>query len=290
MKNTSLMIFGCSTRRPILKRILTEAQVMNMNVSFYLYKDISFCFDDNFKILLQSKPLDFFPDAVILDWPGPFLSFRNILADYFLREKIFVLNGLSVMKWSSLNKLAQTYELQRLGIAIIPTKCSGDSNQLIQVTNSDSAVVKSIFGSDGDEVFKVTSRNMMLDILSIYNSEDLLLQPLIQNLKEFRVVVIGNHVVAAVQKEPAKGDFRGNKAKGAIFKSVTVPPIIDEVSVKCCKTFDCDFAGVDIFWDECNAPVVIEINRYLGIAGVEKAADMNISYMLLDWIEKKIGM
>ena len=288
MKNTSLMLFGCNTRRPILKRILTESQIMNISISFCLYSDISFNFDDDFKILLRGEPLDSAPDAVILDWPGPFLSFRNILADYFSREKIFVLNGYSVVKWSSLNKLSQTYELQRLGIATIPTSCSGNSRRLIQTTNKSSMVIKSIFGAEGDEVFNVTSSNAMLDILHIYNPEELLLQPLIKNLKEFRVVVIGDHAVGAVEKEPALGDFRGNKAKGAIFKAVPIPPIIDEVSVKCCKIFECDFAGVDIFWDECNSPMVIEVNRYLGIGGVEEATGLNISYMLLDWIKKEI--
>lgn len=288
MKNTSLLLLGCNTRRPILKRIFTEAQIMNMNVVFYLYSDISFSFNGDFKIYLRGEPIDFIPDGVILDWPGPYMTFRNILADYYLTNNIFVLNGSSVMKWSSLNKLTQTYEFQQLGIATIPTNCSGNSDLLIKETDNKTMVIKSIFGAEGNEVFKVTSSKSMIDILKIYSSEDLLSQPLLQNLIEFRVVVIGDQVVGAVQKEPALGDFRGNKTKGATFKSVPIPPVIEEISVKCCKAFDCDFAGVDIFWDGINLPMVIEVNRYLGIGGVEKATGINISYILLEWIQKEI--
>lgn len=288
MKNPSLMVFGCNTRRPILKKILGEARIMNIRTSFNLYSEISLNIGDGFQFFLSGKPLDAIPDIVILDWPGPYLPFRNILADYFSRENSFVLNGSSVLKWSSLNKLAQTYELNRMGIPTIMTNCSGNSTTLIQETINRPMIIKAIFGAEGDEVFKVASSNAMKDVLRIYNPEELLLQPVIKDLTEFRVVVIGDHAVAAVEKEPALGDFRGNKAKGAKFITVQIPPLIEEVSVKSCKTFECDFAGIDVFWDGFNLPMVIEVNRYLEIGGVEEATGLNVSYMLLDWIRKKI--
>jgi RimK family alpha-L-glutamate ligase len=146
-------------------------------------------------------------------------------------------------------------------------------------------VIKSVYGSNGNEVYCPNSVTSLLEILSKHNPQNLLVQPLIQQVQEFRVIILGDHVLGAVIKSPKNDDFRANWSQGGRIEPANVPDPIAEVAILSCQALQCDFAGVDILYDGYESSWVLEVNRYFQFRGFEEVSQINVASALLDWIQ-----
>jgi ribosomal protein S6--L-glutamate ligase len=293
MKNPSrwkLLLVGPDRDRYLFRRLVEEATRQGIPAEVARYGDFEISVDGEVSLRLKEKPLVFLPDAVILDRPRLYTAMRNLIAQYLLDQGILLLNGRSFTRWSSMNKLAQTYELQRAGIPIVPTQCFGSPSGLLRVVQqrNASSIIKSIVSAEGEGVYEVRSHSDLLGILSHHSSQHLLVQPMFQAMQEFRVIVLGDRPLGVVRKIAASGEFRANRAQGARFESVAVPDFIEDIAIGSCQALQCDFAGVDILYNGIEACWVLEVNRYAGFEGFEEATQINVASALLDWIRSHL--
>ncbi len=88
--------------------------------------------------------------------------------------------------------------------------------------------------------------------------------------------VVGNEVVAAIERRAKEGDFRSNLHRGGM---ATVAQISDEeraIAIKATQTLGLDAAGVDIL-RAARGPLVMEVNASPGLEGVETTTGVDVA-------------
>jgi len=98
--------------------------------------------------------------------------------------------------------------------------------------------------------------------------------------------VIGNQVVAAIERVAKEGDFRSNLHRGGKAYPVAITPQERQIAVKAAATLGLEVAGVDILRAH-RGPLVMEVNASPGLEGIETSSGLNIAALMIQWIEQQ---
>ncbi len=85
----------------------------------------------------------------------------------------------------------------------------------------------------------------------------------------FGCFVVGNEVVAAIERQAKEGDFRSNLHRGGIARVADISDRERDIAVKAAQTLGLDVAGVDLL-RATRGPLVMEVNASPGLEGVGK--------------------
>ena len=97
--------------------------------------------------------------------------------------------------------------------------------------------------------------------------------------------MVGNEVVAAIERQAKEGDFRSNLHRGGIARIADISDREREIAVKAAQTLGLDVAGVDLL-RATRGPLVMEVNASPGLEGVEKTTGVDIAGKMILWIER----
>jgi glutathione synthase/RimK-type ligase-like ATP-grasp enzyme len=78
--------------------------------------------------------------------------------------------------------------------------------------------------------------------------------------RDLRLIVAGQHVVGAVERIAAPGEWRTNIALGARRQPVSLPPEACDLAVRAAVAVEGDLVGVDLLRRPDGRHVVLEIN------------------------------
>ena len=106
--------------------------------------------------------------------------------------------------------------------------------------------------------------------------------------KDIRCFVIDGKVVASIQREAAKGEFRSNLHQGGTASEIKITAEEKKLAVKAAKVLGLQIAGVDIIRSN-KGPLVLEVNSSPGLEGIELATGKDIAGMMISAIEKQMG-
>ncbi len=104
---------------------------------------------------------------------------------------------------------------------------------------------------------------------------------------DIRCLVVGNEVVAAIERRAKEGDFRSNLHRGGM---ATVAQISDEeraIAIKATQTLGLDAAGVDIFTRRPRAAGDGGECLAGGWKGVETTTGVDVAARVIAWIERQ---
>ena len=102
---------------------------------------------------------------------------------------------------------------------------------------------------------------------------------------DIRCFVIGEKVVAAMQRQGAPGEFRSNLHRGGTASLIKITPQERVTAIRAAKVMELNVAGVDILRSE-RGPLIMEVNSSPGLEGIEIATGKDIAGMIFDFIEK----
>ncbi|MDT8428330.1 MAG: 30S ribosomal protein S6--L-glutamate ligase [Pseudomonadales bacterium] len=102
---------------------------------------------------------------------------------------------------------------------------------------------------------------------------------------DIRCFVIGDKVIAAMQRNAAPGEFRSNLHRGGSAQVVKLRPDERMLAVKAAQVMGLDVAGVDIIRSS-HGPLVLEVNSSPGLEGIEKTSGKDIAGAIIAYIEK----
>ena len=102
---------------------------------------------------------------------------------------------------------------------------------------------------------------------------------------DIRCFVIGNRVVAAMQRQAAEGEFRSNLHRGGTATLVKLTPRERATAVRAAKVMGLNVAGVDLLRSD-RGPLVMEVNSSPGLEGIESATGKDVAGMIVEFIEK----
>lgn len=149
-------------------------------------------------------------------------------------------------------------------------------------------VIKEAYGSFGEQVFLVNTKEEAAKIIERIGYKDFLMQEFIVSSKgkDVRINVVGDQAIVSMLREN-KNDFRSNISSGGTGNKYEPSQEYIDLAIKASKALGLSFAGVDVMFGE-NGPIICEVNSNPQFASTLKATGVNIAEYIIDYILRQI--
>ncbi len=209
----------------------------------------------------------------------------------FSAQKSYLLNG-PVAIGRSRDKLRTLQILCGKDINIPKTAFADsplDTKDMVKLVGGAPVIIKLLEGTQGVGVVLANTNKAAESVVNAFKSlkANILVQEFIAESKgvDLRCFVIGDKVVAAMERHAAEGEFRANIHLGGTGHKVKISPEERKMAIKAAKAMELKVAGVDII-RSVNGPMVLEINSSPGLEAVEGATQKDIAGLMIEHIEK----
>lgn len=275
-----------STRRTIeaIEQLGHEAHVYDV---LKCYMDIT---SHKPSIYYKGEQLEGF-DAIIPRIGASVTRYGTAVLRQFEMMGVYPINE-SVAIVRSRDKLRSLQLLSRKGVGLPVTGFAhniSDTNALIKLVGGTPLVIKLIEGTQGRGVVLAETRKAAESVIDAFRELDanFIVQEFIKEAggSDIRCFVLGDKVIAAMQRTAAEGEFRSNLHRGGTAQIVKLSSEERATAVQAAKVMGLNMAGVDILRSN-RGPLVMEVNSSPGLEGIEKATGKDIAKMTIEFIEK----
>jgi ribosomal protein S6--L-glutamate ligase len=204
---------------------------------------------------------------------------------------VFPLNE-SVAITRSRDKLRALQLLSRKGVGLPVTGFAhkpDDIDDLVEMVGGAPLVIKLLQGTQGIGVVLAETKKAAESVIESFLGlkASVLVQEYIKEAKgaDIRCFVVGDKVVAAMERKAKEGEFRSNIHRGGSAHLIKISPEERSTAVRAANTMGLNVCGVDILRSN-HGPVVLEVNSSPGLEGIERITGKNIASMIIEFIEK----
>jgi ribosomal protein S6--L-glutamate ligase len=194
----------------------------------------------------------------------------------------------------SRDKLRSLQLLARSGIGLPVTAfahSTKDIDGLLETVGGAPVIVKLLEGTQGVGVVLAETKKAAESVIAAFRQLDanILVQEFIKEAggSDIRCLVVGNRVVAAIERRGAPGDFRSNLHRGGTAAKVKLSPEERSIAVRAARAMGLNVSGVDILRSN-HGPVVMEVNSSPGLEGVETATGVDVAGRIIEFLERNI--
>jgi ribosomal protein S6--L-glutamate ligase len=115
--------------------------------------------------------------------------------------------------------------------------------------------------------------------------QNILIQNFIEEAQgnDYRAIVVGGQVVAAMMRSAGAGEFRSNLHRGGSAVGVLLDPVYAETAVRAADVLGLNIAGVDML-PTPEGPMVLEVNSSPGLEGIEGATGVDVAGAMIDFV------
>lgn len=106
--------------------------------------------------------------------------------------------------------------------------------------------------------------------------------------RDIRCFVIGDEVVASMERVAPPGEFRANYQLGAAVHAVHITAQERALAIRAAQVTGLDVAGVDLL-RSLRGPLLLEINGAPGLEGIEHATGQNVAGLIIAYAERKVA-
>jgi ribosomal protein S6--L-glutamate ligase len=164
-----------------------------------------------------------------------------------------------------------------------------DIDDLIHLVGGAPLVIKLIEGTQGIGVILAETKQAAESVVQAFYGlkVNILVQEYIKESRgrDIRCFVIGDKVVAAMQRTARPGEFRANVHRGGKAEAVRLTAEERKAAIKATKILGLNVAGVDLLRSN-RGPLVLEVNSSPGLQGIEAATGKDVASMIIQFIEK----
>ena len=204
---------------------------------------------------------------------------------------VFPLNE-SVAIGRSRDKLRSLQLLARAGIGLPVTAFAHDPKQtdeVLKLVGGAPVIIKLIEGTQGIGVVLGETESSAKSVIEAFRGANvnILVQEFIGEAQgtDIRAFVLGNRVVAAIQRQGAPNEFRANLHRGGSAKAIKITRDERATALRAAKTLGLNVCGVDMLRSR-HGPVVLEVNSSPGLEGVEAATGRDIAGAVIEFLER----
>ncbi len=177
----------------------------------------------------------------------------------------------------------------------IPTtgfaKSPMDTKDLIRMVNGAPLIIKLLESTQGKGVVLAETNKAAESVINAFKSvkTNILVQEFIKeaNGQDIRCFVINGKVIASMQRQAEKGEFRANIHQGGKASMIKITSEERKLAIKAAKILNLAVAGVDIIRSN-KGPLLLEVNSSPGLEGIEKATGVDIANGMIQAIERKL--
>ena len=231
-------------------------------------------------------------DAVIPRIGASVTFYGTAVLRQFEMMGVYPLNE-SVAITRSRDKLRSMQLLARRGIGLPVTIFANDAKraeEVIEMAGGVPVVIKLLEGTQGLGVVLADTARSAKSVIEAFRSAkvNILVQEFIKEAgsSDIRCLVIGDRVVAAMERTGAAGDFRSNLHRGGSAKPIRITPQERSVARAAAKAMGLNVCGVDLLRSN-HGPVVMEVNSSPGLEGIEKATGIDVAGTVIEFLERE---
>ena len=204
---------------------------------------------------------------------------------------VYSVNG-SIAINRSRDKLRSLQLLSGIGLGIPRTSFSHSSSlveESLDHVGGAPAIIKTIEGTQGLGVGIVESERSAKSVIESFRAQDVnvLVQQFVEEAgnSDLRALVVGDTVVAAMERTGADGDFRSNLHRGGSATGIALSEEERSTALRAAKAVGLNVCGVDMLRSN-DGPVIMEVNSTPGLEGVEKSSGVDVAGAIIAFIEK----
>lgn len=190
------------------------------------------------------------------------------------------------------DKLRSLQILSQKGLPLPKTSFANNtqqSNTLINLVGGAPNVVKLVEGSQGKGVILAETHKASESLIEAFSllKANFLVQEFIKdaNGSDIRCFVVGDKVVASMQRTAKDGDFRANIHRGGTASAVKITAEERKIALAAARAMRLNVAGVDIIRSG-SGPKILEVNSSPGLEGIETATGKNVAGEIIKFIFK----
>jgi ribosomal protein S6--L-glutamate ligase len=190
----------------------------------------------------------------------------------------------------SRDKLRALQLLSRHDIGIPPTAFAQrreDVRSAIRKVGGAPVVLKLLEGTQGKGVILAESAKSAESVLDAMNSlkQNILIQAFIGEAggADYRAIVVGGKVIAAMERRAVAGEFRSNLHRGGTATPVVLDQHQTETAVHAAEVLGLNIAGVDLIPSK-DGPMVLEVNSSPGLEGIENATGVDVAGAIIEFV------
>jgi len=275
------------------RRLAEAAQIRGHDVRVvdYLrcYLDIA---PGNPRVLFRGEELTF--DVVISRIAANRTFYGTAVVRQFEMMGILTVNESQSINRSR-DKLRTIQILSRSSIDIPKTVLAEETRDidgLISIVGEAPVVVKLTEGTQGVGVVLAESRSAARSLIDAFRQLDanILVQEYIKEASgtDIRCLVVGDRVVAGMERRSHDGDFRSNLHQGGSGTPVDLTDEERDIAVRATKALGLEVAGVDMLRSN-RGPLVLEVNSSPGIEGIERTSNVDVAGAIIEHLEERLG-
>jgi len=192
----------------------------------------------------------------------------------------------------SRDKLRAMQLLTRKNIDVPRTVCARtpDSVDLaLKFIGGTPAIVKLQQGTQGIGTMIAETPQAVTSLLETLwaMGQDIILQEYIAESKgrDYRAIVVGNRVVAAMRRQAKAGEFRSNLHRGGLGVRVELDRRYATAAVAAAHVMGLEVAGVDML-EGRDGPKILEINSSPGLEGIERTSGVDVAGAIMGHAER----
>ena len=230
-------------------------------------------------------------DAVIPRIGASVTYYGTAIVRQFEMMNIYSINE-SVAITRSRDKLRSLQLLSRKGIGMPITAfahSSKDIDGIIKEVGGAPLVIKLLEGTQGKGVVLAETKKAAESVIQAFMklNADILVQEYIKEAggSDIRCLVVGEKVIAAMQRQGPPGEFRSNLHRGGKASLVKLSPTERKTAARAAKVMGLNVCGVDLLRSD-SGPLVMEVNSSPGLQGIEMATGKDVAGMIIGFIEK----
>jgi ribosomal protein S6--L-glutamate ligase len=194
----------------------------------------------------------------------------------------------------SRDKLRSLQMLARDGVGMPVTAFAHsmkDVNGVIKSVGGAPLVIKVLEGTQGIGVVLAETHKAAQSVIEAFMGLDanFLVQEFIHEAggADIRALVVGDEVVAAMQRQAPEGEFRSNIHRGGSASAIELTDEERHTAVQSAKVMGLGVAGVDMMRSE-RGPLVLEVNSSPGLEGIEKSSKIDVADRIIEYIESAV--
>jgi ribosomal protein S6--L-glutamate ligase len=164
-----------------------------------------------------------------------------------------------------------------------------DTEDLLAMLGEPPHVIKLNEGTQGQGVVLAEKRSASRSVIEAFSGlyANFLVQEFIREAdgRDLRCFVVGDRVVAAMQRSSAPGDFRANLHRGGSADPVELDADEIAIAVRAAGVLGLQVAGVDLLRSE-RGPLLLEVNASPGLEGIEKCTGIDLANAIVAHCER----
>jgi RimK family alpha-L-glutamate ligase len=106
---------------------------------------------------------------------------------------------------------------------------------------------------------------------------------------DIRAFVVGNRVVAAIERRSTSGDWRTNVSLGGNARAIELSPEQTDAALRAARAVCADYAGVDLLRSRDGTLYVLEVNGIPGWSGVQQTTSADVAGAIIDHLASRVA-